>query len=57
MALYLGNDKITINLNDVMYLLNVYSSELIINGVLLLSSDDYILRDINGLYLTAKEAE
>ena len=57
MALYLGNDKITINLNDVMYLLNIYSSELIINGILLLSSDDYILRDINGLYLTAKEAE
>lgn len=57
MALYLGNDKVSINLNNIMYLLNIYSSELIINGILLLSSDDYILRDCNGLYLTAKEAE
>lgn len=57
MALYLGSDKVTINLNDVMYLLNIYSTELIINGILLLSSDDYTLRDVNGLYLTAKEAE
>ena len=57
MSLYLGNEKVTINLNGLMYLLNIYSTELIINGVLLLSSDDYILRDINGLYLTAKEAE
>ena len=57
MALYLGNDKVSINLNNIMYLLNIYSTELIINGILLLSSDDYILRDINGLYLTAKEAE
>ena len=57
MALYLGNDKITINLNGIIYLLNIYNTELILNGILLLSSDDYVLRDINGLYLTAKEAE
>ena len=26
-----------------------------VNGVMLKSSDNYILKDINGLYLTAKE--
>ena len=28
-----------------------------VNGVMLLSADDYILTDSNGIYLTAKEAE
>ena len=57
MALYLGRDKVNINLNGVAYCLNLYSIAPITNGVLLLSSDDYILIDSNGTYLTSKESE
>lgn len=57
MALYLGNDKVKINLNGVVYNLNFASAMPIFNGVLLLSSEGYILKDINELYLTAKEDE
>lgn len=58
MALYLGgSDKLKINLNSILYHLNLYSLAPITNGVMLLSSDDYMLKDSNGLYLTAKESE
>ena len=56
MALYLGGDKVQINLNSIAYKLNLFSSSLILNGILL-SSDGYILKDSNGLYLTSKESE
>lgn len=55
MALYLGSDKVKINLNDVKYYLNLYSETPITNGIRLLSFDNYILKDSGGLYLTAKE--
>jgi hypothetical protein len=57
MALYLGDNKVKINLNGIMCSLNLFSSNLILNGVLLLSSEGYILRDSNGLYLTTKESD
>jgi hypothetical protein len=57
MALYLGRDKVKINLNGVVYCLNLFSATPITNGILLLSSDGYILKDSNGLYLTSKESE
>ena len=58
MALYLGsNGKQKINLNNIQYQLNLYSLEPIFNGIMLLSSDDYILKDIKAIYLTAKESE
>ena len=57
MALYLGDNKIKINLNGIVCSLNLFSSNLILNGVLLLASEGYILRDSNGLYLTTKESE
>lgn len=58
MALYLGSyGKRKIIINNVVYNLNLFSTTPIINGVKLLSSDNYTLRDSNGLYLTAKEAE
>lgn len=57
MALYLGSDKVKINLNDVAYNLNLFSSILILNGIQLLSYNNYILKDSNGLYLTVKESE
>lgn len=57
MALYLGSEKVKIILNNVVYNLNLYSEKPIYNGILLLSSDGYVLKDINELYLTAKEDE
>ena len=57
MALYLGSDKIKVNLNGVVYYLNLASSTLILNGIKLLSSEGYILQDSNKIYLTAKESE
>jgi hypothetical protein len=57
MALYLGTDKVQINLNGIIYSLNIFSENSILKGIRLLSSDGYVLKDSNGLYLTAKESE
>lgn len=57
MALYLGGDKLKINLDGVVYRLNLISQIPILNGIKLLTSENYILKDSNGLYLTAKESE
>ena len=57
MALYLGSsEKQKIILNGATYLLNMFT-QTIDDGIRLLSSDDYILRDSNGLYLKPKESE
>ena len=56
MALYLGNsEKLKINIDNIVYYLNLFSKTPITNGVRLLSSDNFILKDANGLYLTTKE--
>lgn len=57
MALYLGSNKIKINLGGVVYCLNLYFDTQITNGIRLLSSESYILKDSNGLYLAAKDGE
>lgn len=57
MALYLGDKKLKIDLNNKKYYLNFYSKIPITNGIRLLSSDGYILKDFKGLYLTTKESE
>ena len=58
MPLYLGNgEKVKLNLDSVIWSMNLYSSNSILNGVMLLSSEGYVLKDSNGLYLTAKEDE
>ena len=58
MALYLGSgEKLKINIKGGSYFVNFYSSTPIISGVTLLTSDGYILKDTNGLYLTAQEEE
>lgn len=57
MALYLGKDKQKVYLNGVLYTVNLLSSILILNGIRLLSSEGYILKDSNGIYLTSKESE
>ena len=56
MALYLGSsEKLKINLDNIVYYLNFFSEIPITNGVRLLSSEGYILKDSNGLYATTKE--
>ena len=57
MALYLGNDKIKINLDGIAYCLNLAPINVITNNIRLLSSDNYILQDSNGIYLLAKEGD
>ena len=47
MGLYLGNsENLKVNLNNT-----------ITNGIRLLSSDNYTLKDSNGLYLTVKDGD
>ena len=53
MALYLGEDKVKLNLDGIVYFLNLCSEMPVFDGGILLSSDGYILHDSNGLYLTA----
>ena len=58
MALYLGSNKRNIYIGSVLYCTNFYSAIVSpIGGVVLLSTDNYILQDKNGLYLTVKEGE
>lgn len=57
MALYLNYNKVKIYLTDGSYRLNICSSSPFVNGIMLLSFDNYILKDSNGVYLTAKEEE
>ena len=57
MALYLGRDLVKINIDGATYSLNLFSEIPILNGIILLSSEGYILKDSNGLFLTAKESE
>lgn len=58
MALYLGSsEELKINLDGVIYYLNLYSTTPITNGVRLLSKEGYILKDLKGLYITTKEDE
>lgn len=56
MALYLGRDKVKINLNGIVYRLNLFSTTSTINNGWLLSSDDYILQDSNGIYLVPRDS-
>ena len=52
MALYLGNSgRLKINLGGVAYRLNLLSASPVTNNAWLLSSDNYILTDSNGIYL------
>lgn len=55
MVINIGRKQYNIFLNGKAYALVIPSS--ITNGIKLLSSDNYILTDINGIYLTTKEEE
>lgn len=49
MALYLGDKKVKLYTDSVLHKLNLYS---VMNVMRLLSSDGYVLKDSNGLFLT-----
>ena len=55
MALYLGKDKVKINLDGVVYKLNLLTDTSSATRCALLSSDNYVLKDINGVYLIPKD--
>lgn len=57
MALYIGSDKVKVNINGIAYCLNLFFASPITNGIRLLSSDNFILKDSKGVYLTTKEDE
>lgn len=58
MALYIGGQKHKLIVGGDICNLNTYSPTPITNGIRLLSSDDYTLKDINNIYLTTvKEDE
>lgn len=53
MAVYLGSNKVKINLNGAVYCLNLVLK----TNSKLRSLDNYALKDSNGLYITYKESE
>ena len=59
MALYLGgSQKLKVALNGVKCDFKVLTQAPIVEDIIrLFSSDNYILKDSNGLYLTVKESE
>lgn len=58
MAIYLGNsEKKKIYLGSILRNLHILSANIIVNGTQLLSSDDLILKDSNGVYLTVKKED
>ena len=54
MALYLNSESKIINLNGKRYYLNLAHNKHINTNNLLMSSDEFILKDSNGVYLIAK---
>lgn len=58
MGLYIGSQPQKLVINNQEIFLEIYTPNAIItNGIRLKSSDDYILKDENGYYLTIKEGE
>lgn len=57
MALYLGDKKVKLNLDGVIWHLNISSSTPVIGYSGILSFDNYTLLDCNGVYLKSKESE
>lgn len=56
MAIYLGGTKCNLVLGNSVCEIQLYSSTPIVSSIMLLSSDNYILKDLNGLYLIPKDA-
>lgn len=57
MSLYFNGRKVKINLNGIAYnlFLGVSSTQVPFSGTALTTTDNYILMDKNGLYLTVSE--
>lgn len=58
MGLYIGGSKIKVKSGNITYRSKLYVSSTapIVNGITLLSSDGYTLKDSKGVYLTTKES-
>lgn len=52
MAIYLGNKQVDMHLSELLCNLNLLSTVPITNNTRLVTSDGYILKDINNNYLT-----
>ena len=57
MSVYLGNQKVKVILNGTVYKINLNDIDFISNTVRLLSSDGYVLKDLNDTYLVPKESD
>ena len=55
MALYLGEQKVKLIQGDKSYILNVGSFSSTIEELILKALDNYLLADVDGIYLTPKE--
>ena len=55
MPLYLGKNQLKLNLNRMIYNVNISMSNIISNVTILISRDNFILTDKYGVYLIAKE--
>jgi hypothetical protein len=58
MPAYLGNsEKVKIMHSGSLIKFNVFTTKPITNGVRLVTSDNYTLKDSKGLYLTVKDGD
>lgn len=57
MALYLGNTKRKLRVNNVCYSLRIYSENPITSNIILKTSDGKVLMDDNCKYLTIDKEE
>lgn len=57
MGLYLGAEKFKLNYGGVPVIMNIASTVPMTNGIKLISSEGYILKDLNGVYLTVEEGD
>ena len=55
MALCLGRERVKITLDGVACCLNLFSRTSVVNTVGLMSSDGYVLKDSNGVYVVPKD--
>ena len=53
MALYFNGSAKLVNLNNKIYWVNLAKASVELNDIVLLSSDGYVLKDSNDLYLIA----
>ena len=57
MGVFFGSKKYKLNLGEVRYTPNVILKDPSKISGILITSDNYTLKDSNGLYITAKESE